>query len=241
VRKIRFNEDPSGSKARTGGMLLGARTYSYSSSRRALEVGALIFAAFLTLATAVAVHHALPSGGVAVALLFCFAGLCVADFASGLVHWAADTYGTPTMPVFGGFVRTFREHHADKLAITRHDAIETNGDVAIFSSPVHAALLLFVENPLGLSLMLGVFVGSYTNSQIHQWAHREHPPELVRFLQRLRILLTATHHEQHHSGPHLTHYCITTGWMNPLLDRTRFFRGLEWALARAGIKPNRRS
>lgn len=144
------------------------------------------------------------------------------------------------MPVFGSFVRTFREHHADKLAITRHDSIETNGDVVIFSSPVHGALLFVVEDPLGLCALLGGFVGSYANSQIHQWAHRAQPPEWVRVRQRLRVVLSPEHHEKHHSGPHLTNYCITTGWMNPLLDAARFFRGLEWALARIGIHPNRR-
>ncbi len=226
--------------ARTDGMFAGARSYSYSSSRRALEVVALSFGAGLTLITAALVHDTLPREAAGIAALCCFAGLCFADLASGLVHWAADTYGSPSMPVFGSFVRTFREHHADKLAITRHDAIETNGDVVIFSSPVHGALLLFVENPFGLCAMLGVFFGSYANSQIHQWAHRAKPPEWVRVLQRLRIVLSPVHHEKHHSGPHLTHYCITTGWMNPLLDATRFFRGLEWALARAGIRPNRR-
>lgn len=234
------DEDPLVLPARTDDMLLGARSYSYSSSRRAVEVAALIVGAALTLLTAALVQDALSPDAFGIAALCCFAGLCVADFASGLVHWAADTYGSPSMPVFGSFVRTFREHHADKLAITRHDAIETNGDVVIFSSPVHGALLLFVENPLGLCTMLGVFVGSYANSQIHQWAHRAEPPEWVRVLQRLRIVLSPAHHEKHHRGPHLTNYCITTGWMNPLLDRTRFFRVLEWALARVGLQPNRR-
>jgi len=212
------------------------RTYGYARSHRILEVCGLTAAATLTAATALFAVRALPDGGQWFALLAAFAGLCLADFISGLVHWSADTYGSPTMPIFGGFVRTFREHHADQVDITRHDFIETNGDVCIFSSPVHLALLCLVEDPFALSCILGVFVGSYTNSQIHKWAHQEERPWLIRVCQSLRIVNSPAHHSRHHSGPHLTHYCITTGWMNGLLDSIGFFRKLEWLLLKVGIQ-----
>jgi hypothetical protein len=80
-----------------------------------------------------------------------------------------------------------------------------------------------------------LFLGSYLNSQIHKWAHMARPPVLVRAVQRTRLFLSPAHHAQHHSGLHLTNYCITNGWMNSLLDQVRFFRALEWLLARIGI------
>jgi plasmanylethanolamine desaturase len=209
--------------------------YGYARSHRMLEVCGLIFSAVLTVTTAALAVRALPEGGGWFALLAGFAGLCLADLVSGLVHWSADTYGSPTMPFFGGFVRTFREHHADQVDITRHDFIETNGDVCIFSSPVHLSLLCVVEDPFLLSCVLGLFVGSYANSQIHKWAHAAEPPRLVRLGQRTRLLLSPPHHSHHHSGPHLTHYCITTGWMNTLLDGVGFFRKLEWLLLKLGL------
>jgi ubiquitin-conjugating enzyme E2 variant len=197
---------------------------------------AMVVAFALMLVTLFAAVRGLPPGTGWKAALFVFGGLCLADFFSGLVHWAADTYGSPTMPIFGGFVRTFREHHADQHDITRHDTIETNGDVCIFSSPVHFTFLVWVESPFGLCTLFGVFLGSYMNSQIHKWAHMQRPPVLVRFIQRTRLFLSPTHHAQHHSGVHLTNYCITTGWMNGLLDQVRFFRGVEWVLLQLGLK-----
>jgi ubiquitin-conjugating enzyme E2 variant len=191
---------------------------------------------FLTALTAVLAVRALPEGGVWLAALSCFGGLCLADLGSGIVHWSADTYGSPTMPIFGGFVRTFREHHADQVDITRHDFIETNGDVCIFSSPVHFTLLLLVEDPFALAGIFGLFVGSYFNSQIHKWAHSTGRPWFIRAFQRSRFFLSPGHHSRHHSGPHLTHYCITTGWMNGLLDGVGFFRKLEWLLQKLGLQ-----
>ena len=210
--------------------------YKYARSHRALEICGLIFSAALTATTAGLALRALPEGGVWLATLSCFAGLCLADFLSGVVHWSADTYGSPTMPIFGGFVRTFREHHADQLDITRHDFIETNGDVCIFSSPAHFGLLLLVEDPFALACIFGLFVGSYANSQIHKWAHSVERPWLVRAFQRVRFVLSPGHHTRHHSGPHLSHYCITTGWMNGWLDSVGFFRKLEWALLKLGLR-----
>jgi len=211
-------------------------TYKYARSHRVLEYVGLAVSAALTATTALLALRALPEGGLWLAALCCFGGLCLADFISGLVHWSADTYGSPSMPIFGGFVRTFREHHADQIDITRHDFVETNGDVCIFSSPVHFGLLFWVESPFALSCMLGVFMGSYTNSQIHKWAHMAERPAFIRFCQRLRLFLSPSHHSNHHSGPHLTHYCITTGWMNGLLDHIGFFRKLEWLLLQVGLR-----
>jgi len=209
--------------------------YNYARSHRILEVCALFTSSSLLVLTAALVVAGLPAGDLWLAALACFGGLCIADFVSGVVHWSADTYGSPTMPIFGGFVRTFREHHADQVDITRHDFIETNGDVSIFGLPAHIVLLLFVDDPYALACVLGACIGSYTNSQIHKWAHSSERPWLVRQLQRARCFLSPGHHAHHHSGPHLTNYCITTGWMNPLLDSIGFFRKLEWLLLKLGI------
>jgi hypothetical protein len=68
--------------------------------------------------------------------------MVVADIFSGFIHWGLekscdsfcifsiylffrfDTWGTINTPVFGRFIRSFREHHLDAYEMCNHDFIE---------------------------------------------------------------------------------------------------------------------
>ena len=171
------------------------------------------------------------------------ASYLAADFSSGFVHWMADNYGSPQTPLLGPkLVAPFREHHVDPLAITRHDFLEANGDnclTALFVLVPAYVWLPGVDAPWAVALELFVLllaIGVLLTSVAHGWAHQERPPAIARLLQRAGLVVSPAHHAKHHQGAHGTHYCITTGWLNPLLDRTRFFRALERGLATVGIR-----
>ena len=63
------------------------------------------------------------------------------------------------------------------------------------------------------------------------------------WLQRRGIILSAEHHDIHHESPYDTYYCITAGFWNPLLDRTRFFERTERLIRRVvpGTDPQLRA
>lgn len=161
-------------------------------------------------------------------------GVLVADLITALVHWACDTWGSEQTPLLGaGLIKGFREHHVDPRGMLRHDWIEVNGTPALAAS---AGFL--VLSPLAWQLASAGQVFWYaalwsliwvagTANQTHKWAHAESPPALVRGLQRLGVILSPRAHAQHHRGAHTHHYCISTGWLNGMLDRVRFWRGLE--------------
>jgi sterol desaturase/sphingolipid hydroxylase (fatty acid hydroxylase superfamily) len=209
----------------------------YSLRQRALELAAL-----LTLAgVAVRVFGHLVGAPVLVqwltppALLLAFVA---ADLVSGLFHWAADTWGRPDWPWIGpAFIRTFREHHTDPTAITRHDFVETNGANALIAVPVAVgALPLASAGARGdgnaWATVAAVFITGFVlsvvaTSQIHKWAHQTHPPRVVAWLQRAGLVLSPRHHDVHHTAPYVRHYCITAGWLDPWLERAEVFPRLE--------------
>jgi ubiquitin-conjugating enzyme E2 variant len=168
-----------------------------------------------------------------------------ADFVSGLVHWAADTWGTPDWPVVGrALIRPFREHHVDQLAITRHDFIETNGNNCFISIPIAVGVALLPQgqeltgNFFAAVFTFGMLFSVFLTNQFHKWSHMERPPLAVQWLQRLHLVLPRDHHAVHHAPPFSKYYCITVGWMNEPLHRIRFFRALEWLIsASTGLVP----
>mmetsp|Transcript_1090 Transcript_1090/g.2320 ORF Transcript_1090/g.2320 Transcript_1090/m.2320 type:complete len:214 (-) Transcript_1090:214-855(-) len=160
-------------------------------------------------------------------------GWLFADFGSGLAHWMLDTWGSLDTPYVGQtFIRSFREHHVFPRAMCGHDVVETNGDNCLVS----IFLVLFglhLQN--SGSTFWGAFWLSMTfficiTNQIHKWSHELKPPMLVKLAQDLHIILPRKHHGAHHKGDHDDYYCITCGWMNPVLSSINFWRHMETAV-----------
>jgi plasmanylethanolamine desaturase len=171
------------------------------------------------------------------------AGMAAADLASGLVHWAADTWGSESMPILGRrLLHPFRVHHVNPEDLLERSFLDTNGDVALVALPLMAAMYGI---PLGggggqvaMAFMLGMTgVGLWTN-QIHQWAHMPRAPLPVRWLQHAGVILSHVAHQRHHRAPHASDYCIVSGWCNLLLNRSGLLRWVEAAITRvAGYTP----
>jgi len=164
----------------------------------------------------------------------------VADFLSGIVHWACDTWGTLNTPVFGkSLIRSFREHHVDPTAITRHPFAETCGNSFSVTLPL-VAICSFLDMSLHpyLKFTSIVFCWLAFTNQIHKWAHTYKPPTFVKYLQKYRVILQGKTHNYHHFSPYDRDYCITTGWMNPLFLKLDLWKKMEKAITYfTGAKP----
>jgi hypothetical protein len=173
------------------------------------------------------------------------AGYLLADAISGLVHWFADSYASEDTPLLGpNFVQPFRHHHIDPEDIARHGFAETNGNNCIVSFWVLMWAFhgrdVTPGDPMDLfmlSLALFSMVGVFGTNQFHKWAHSKEVPAFVRWMQKWHLILPPDHHQIHHTWPHHTYFCITTGWLNWPLDKLRVFRIFEWVLRIFGRMP----
>jgi ubiquitin-conjugating enzyme E2 variant len=166
------------------------------------------------------------------------AGVCAADLATGATHWLFDRFfDETTLGVGPVFVRPFREHHRDPGAIARHGLLEVCGNGALALAPLLWACAVparaFGRDLAAtglLSFALAGIAAAFATNLLHRWAHAERAPRAVRWLQRRRLVLPPDEHARHHRGAHDRAFCVTTGWMNPLLDALGVFEALEHAL-----------
>jgi plasmanylethanolamine desaturase len=217
------------------------RSYDYSPVHRTLEIAGIAGLPVLLGMMIFKASHGLDGDTVwlwpsVVAVVL--AGYLAADFISGFVHFLGDTYGDETTKVIGpGFIKPFRDHHVDQTGICRHDFIEINGNNCLVCIPVglvacwlipadtnHAAALVLL---LLASMMVWVFM----TNQFHKWAHEDNPPPLVSQLQSMGLILPPDHHAIHHRAPHDSYYCITVGWLNPILSKLHFFEAVRRVVA----------
>ena len=129
---------------------------------------------------------ALPSGGIARkprdaagCLLAAAAGWLAADFASGLVHWFADTFFEEDTPCIGPLlIQPFREHHRDPQAMTRHGFLELTGNSCLVLLPVVGAALALPLSPFLQAAVAAFAFGLFATNLFHKWAHDPAPPYL---------------------------------------------------------------
>src|SRR5437870_1784822 len=158
----------------------------YSTAVRRFEIGSIVVYAAVMFWMAVRIApRTLTNPWLALSAFML--GFVAADFVSGFVHWAADTWGTPEWPIIGkALIRPFREHHVDQKEITRHDFIETNGNNCFISIvPTCLAALLPLSNAALFFAAAFTFALCLTilgTNQFHKWAHMDAPPPAVRWL-----------------------------------------------------------
>jgi ubiquitin-conjugating enzyme E2 variant len=114
----------------------------------------------------------------------------------------------------------------------------------VFKPAVWPAAIVLAVSPW-LPLFMQAFLPSMTflccmSQQFHAWSHmkKSELPGFVVALQDANLLIGRKAHGAHHKPNFEGNYSIVSGWWNPLLDNTGFFRGLEKAIAAAtGVEP----
>jgi ubiquitin-conjugating enzyme E2 variant len=217
----------------------------YTNTKRAIEIVSVCGFVLLLVVSFTRIWNLYFLKNLWVSLAACVLAMAIADFFSGIAHWGADTWGSLDTPLLGNsIIRSFREHHVAPTAMVRHDLFETNGDNCMMTLPFlwmtammnvnqNSLYSLFVHNFL---VLLCVWV-SLTN-QIHKWSHTYKLPSFITMMQNYGIILSKKDHSVHHRNPFDKYYCITNGWLNPLLASIDFWKRLEGVITTiTGIVP----
>jgi ubiquitin-conjugating enzyme E2 variant len=210
---------------RSGVRWLG--TYDYPRAHRILELASValftVFATAFGVRVAQALSHRWGWITVPAVVASAVVAYAVSDLLSGLVHFLFDNFGSPSTPVIGQkFVKPFRDHHGDPMAMTHGDFVAVNADNFFACLPVLVPgyFLIDVErHPYAGVFLVALMLATIVTNQIHKWAHLPQVPRLVRAAQARGVVLSVEHHRVHHTAPFDDHYCITWGRLDPLLDR----------------------
>lgn len=214
-----------------------------TSGKQLVEVSLAVALAFLLAAMVVRLIGTLHAPvQVLLAVSGIGLGVLLTDFISGLVHWLCDTYGDEQTRWLGPLlIAPFREHHRYPQRMLERSFLEVNlsnsvGSIAVILVALGAERFWPGDpsTPLGQGFLFGLALAIYLTNTFHQWAHAPKAPRLARALQRSRLAIDPRRHAPHHARGHGT-YCITTGWLNPCLDRFEIFPRTERLLARLSL------
>ena len=163
-------------------------------------------------------------------------GIMAAALFTGFGHFFADNFADIDTPILGPtFIFRFRQHHDHPMIICGLSFRELNGGLALLSLPLLAGAVALPAVGTLSGLLLQVFtlsaaLATAATNQIHRWAHDPARPAWVVPLQRRGIILSPVQHARHHRAPFHIAFCITNGWLDPLLDRWKVWHRVADAL-----------
>lgn len=163
----------------------------------------------------------------------------LADFVTGIVHWAQDKLLNESTFKFLNRVKADNElHHERPAAMLRGSWWENIDTSAPFLWPLGIVLIAAGCPPV---VYLTVFFASIANI-IHRFAHtpKAQLSMPVRLIQTTGLFISFDHHAKHHYDANgvikkentTIRYCPMTNWLNPILDALHFFQFLEMAVRR---------
>lgn len=165
--------------------------------------------------------------------------LLIADFISGLIHWAQDSYGTPSTPILGRFVKYSYQHHADPRDLTKKKWGRPNNIslIIILGMTVFFYYLGWFNWIIGMVIVLAINMNEF-----HKWLHQNHSErfKIVTILQKMNVLQNPKIHAVHHTYDNNTDYCFITNYLNPLLNFIKFWDRMELIIYKiSGIKSHK--
>lgn len=154
----------------------------------------------------------------------------LADLITGVVHWWEDAYGNPNWPIVGKYViQPNLEHHKKPRALLS-GSYWNRINTTVFAVVILIGIFWICGWHSWQMIVCLLFCTQ--SNEIHAISHRtdKENGKLIVFLQRMCILQRRKTHGWHHKAPYDTNFCVMTEFLNPLLNKIRFWIFLEWSI-----------
>ena len=188
------------------------------------NIAVILFCAFW-----LAYHFTLAASSLPYLMAASLAGYFLADFSSGAVHWAMDTwFDERTM---GRAIAITREHHThpDHVYGFLENASFGSAPSAVAFGIAAVVTALCPVSAVTWTLMLLWLISAICllfGMHFHNLAQKPARSAIMRLVQRLHLVCPPAHHWVHHHNQAI-HYCVVNGWANYVCDGLHVWRGLE--------------
>ncbi len=154
----------------------------------------------------------------------------IADFITGVIHWWEDAYGNPNWPIIGKYIiEPNLEHHRSPRLLLQ-GSYWNRINTSVYAA-VMIILALWICGVFYWQVVVCLAFSSQGN-EIHAISHRSDKENgrLIMFFQKIGIFQKRKTHGWHHKAPYDTNFLVMTEYLNPLLNKIRFFEFVEWMI-----------
>lgn len=162
----------------------------------------------------------------------------IADFLTGIFHWAEDCYCLESLPLIGKPVcKPNIDHHQFPALMTKMPNLIKNNYQSLLIAFTVCVIFYFFGYFCWQLVLIGFLAGF--GNQVHLWNHQAKSTYFPEFLKDSGLIQSQKQHNKHHIPPYDKCYCVLISFNNAWLDRINFWRKLEWLLDKFGLKIKR--
>lgn len=153
-----------------------------------------------------------------------------ADFITGVIHWWEDTYGNPHWKVIGKHVVEPNLIHHKQPTKMLEGSYWNRINTSVFAAAIIGAIFWLVGLQAWQIFLCLLFCTQ--GNEIHAMSHRpdKRNGKAVLWLQKSGIFQSKKTHRWHHKAPYDTNFCIMSDFVNPVLNKLQFWKGVEWLI-----------
>lgn len=155
------------------------------------------------------------------------AGFVLSDLASGFFHHGVENYIKPGKGFWGELSADFLSHHYFTNNLEKATLAGNMSPAAQIAAPALLGMAVLNPHYAVTAAALAMIGGGLSSRASHRWTHETQPPEWVTGLRKLGLAQSTEDHRDHHRAPWATNFCILNGSLNPILDKTHFWRKYE--------------